>query len=309
MITYPKIAAIILNTNRRDDTLACLSSLMANQYPDLEVIVLDNASTDGSVAAIHDQYPSVNIHALEENKGYAGNNNTGIQKALASAADWVFILNEDIILAKDALAQMMRAVVDRNDVGIIGPLVYHFDEPQIIQTAGGMLNQQWDSQHRAQNEADEHLFSSPLETDWVSGCAIGVRREAIEKAGMIDDRFFYYWEETEWCLRIRSYGWKALIIPQAKIWHKGVQREYQPNPNVTYYATRNRLLLYKKHHPPFKVWLSTSLFFLRTLVSWSIKPKWRTMRNHRDAMWQGLMDFMMARWGKRAEKPTYDYKA
>jgi len=134
---------------------------------------------------------------------------------------------------------------------------------------------------------------------WISGCAIGVRREAIEQAGLIDERFFYYWEETEWCLRIRSHGWKAYMIPQAKIWHKGVQRSYQPSPNVTYYATRNRLLLLKLHRPPLKVWVSTGFYFLRTLLSWSIRAKWRDKRANRDAMWLGILDFFNQRWGMR----------
>ena len=96
------------------------------------------------------------------------------------------------------------------------------------------------------------------------------------------------------------FRWKAYVIPQAHIWHKGVQRDYEPTPNVTYYATRNRLLLFKIHHPPFRIWLSTSFSYLRTLLSWSLKPKWRYKRGHRDAMWQGIIDFIFQRWGMRS---------
>jgi GT2 family glycosyltransferase len=299
MTDNPKIAAIILNTNKKHDTLECLGSLLACQYPNLNIIVLDNASTDGSNAAIADQYPNVEIVPIVENKGYAGNNNVGIQYALRQNPDWLFILNEDIVFDKNTLNIMMSSVINLPRAGIIGPLVFHHSEPDIIQSAGGVLDENWDSVHLSQNDKNKNQYQSPEERDWISGCAIGVRREALQQAGLIDERFFYYWEETEWCLRIRASGWKAYIIPQAHIWHKGVQRFYKPTPNVTYYATRNRLLLFKIHHPPLKVWLSTSLYFIRTLLSWSIKPKWRDMQANRDAMWQGINDYIFQRWGMR----------
>jgi GT2 family glycosyltransferase len=116
---------------------------------------------------------------------------------------------------------------------------------------------------------------------------------------MIDERFFYYFEETEWCLRARLNGWKVLQVPEAKLWHKGVQLDYQPNPNVTYYGARNRLLMLAIHHAPLRAWLATWLEFVNRLVSWSIKPKWRSKRDHRDALFQGMMDFLNRRWGMR----------
>ncbi len=299
MIDTPRIAAIILNTNKKLDTLECLGSLEACQYPNLSIFVLDNASSDGSNEAIREQFPNVEIIPIINNKGYAGNNNVGIQHVITQKPDWIFILNEDIVLDKNALNLMMASVSNLPQAGIIGPLVFHHSEPDFIQSAGGMLDKNWDSIHLGQNELYINQFKAPLEVDWISGCAIGVRLEALEKAGFIDERFFYYYEETEWCLRIRSYGWKAYLIPEAHIWHKGVQRDYQPSPNVTYYATRNRLLMFKIHHPPFRVWISTSLFFFRTLFSWTIKSKWRNKRANRDAMWHGIIDFIFHRWGMR----------
>jgi hypothetical protein len=299
MDKLPKIAAIILNTNRKFDTLECLASLEANHYPDLRVIVLDNSSTDGSNEAIKATFPHVEIIPILVNKGYAGNNNIGLKAALDQDPDWIFVLNEDIIFAENALRQLMDTAADLPEAGIIGPLVMHNSEPEIIQSAGGVLDKSWDSIHRAQNEVDRGQINRAGEVDWIHGCAIGVKREAILEAGLLDERFFYYWEETEWCLRIRSHGWKAYIIPQARIWHKGVQQNYQPSPNVTYYATRNRLLLLKLHHPPLVAWLLTCFFFIRTLIAWSVKDKWRDKRANRDAMWRGILDFFNQRWGIR----------
>lgn len=304
MKEFPKITAVILNTNRRDDTLACLTSLYANHYSNLSAIVLDNASTDGSCDAIKLKFPQTQIINLKENLGYAGNNNVGIQAALEQKADWVFVMNEDIILAKDTLVNLIAAVHDLPKVGIVGPLVYHFDEPNVIQSAGGVISKdRWDSVHRGMNESDQGQYKQREFVDWISGCAIMVRADAIIQAGMIDTRFFYYWEETEWCVRIKRYGWQILFTPQAKIWHKGVQRNYQPNPNVTYYATRNKLLLIHKHKAPFGVWVRTISYFLKTLFSWTLKPKWRNKKEHRNALFQGMKDFLFQRWGMRSQSP------
>ena len=212
-------------------------------------------------------------------------------------ADWVFVLNEDTILDADCLKELINVGESDPLIGIVGPMVYHYDEPEIIQSAGGIFGPFWSAQHLAQNELDHHQFVQPHQVDWISGCAIMVRRSVIEQAGMLDERFFYYWEEVEWCMRTTRRGWRIIHVPEAKLWHKGVQRNYKPKPAVTYYSTRNKLLMLKKHHAPLYVRTGTWLKNIRTLVSWSIRPKWRSMHEHRDAMWSGIRDYLRQHWG------------
>lgn len=292
------VVTIILNTNRREDTLACLASLEQSTYKNNKVIVLDNASGDGSVEAIRSSYPWVQIIQLEENLGYAGNNNVGIEAALAQQADWIFVLNEDTILDPDCLTHLVRFGESDSQIGVVGPLVYHHDEPDIIQSAGGMMSRFWESLHIAQNEPDQGQFTQPHPADFISGCAILFRRAVIEQVGLYDKRFFYYKEETELCLRARKSGWLIVNVPQAKLWHKGVQRDYHPKPSVTYYSTRNRYLMFAKHKAPLSIWVWSLIQTLRTLTSWTIQPKWRGMHEHRNAMWNGVIDFLRHRWGK-----------
>lgn len=294
----PLVIAVILNTNRRDDTLACLDSLKKNTYGNVAAIVLDNASKDGSVEAICRTYPEVEIIQLSKNLGYAGNNNVGIEAALEKRADWVFVLNEDTVLDPDCLARLVEAGDSDPRIGIVGPMVYHHDEPGIIQSAGGKLGPNWESLHLAQNEQESRQFMLPHDVDWISGCAIMIRRLVIEQVGKIDERYFYYWEETEWCIRAGKSGWRVVHVPQAKLWHKGVQRDYRPGPHVTYYGTRNRLMTLSKHQAPFRVWLHVYCQLLRTLASWTLRPKWRMMRHHRNALWRGMVDFTLRRWGR-----------
>jgi GT2 family glycosyltransferase len=293
----PLIITVILNTNRRKDTLECLASLHESTYSNHKIILLDNHSTDGSQQAIRELYPEVQLIELDENLGYAGNNNVGIAAALEQEADWVFILNEDTIVDPSCLANLIKVGESDPAIGIVGPMVYHHDEPGVIQSAGGMLGQKWESIHLGKNEPDLGQYKEPHSVEWISGCAILVRGAVIEQIGMLDPKFFYYWEETEWCLRTSEVGWRIVHVPQAQIWHKGVQRDYHPSPTVTYYSTRNRLLMLAKHHASLRIWLFAWFQIVRTLTSWSIKPKWNSKKDHRNAMWRGIVDFLRHRWG------------
>lgn len=295
----PMVGVIILNTNRKEDTLACLSSLQKCNYPNCTIWVLDNSSTDGSVEAIRDQFPQTQILSLTENKGYAGNNNVGIYTALRAGAEWVFVINEDTILAPDAISNLLQFGKSNPQAGILGPLVYHFDEPEVIQSAGGKITKDWQAIHIGQNEQDQGQYIQPAKVDWVSGCAIFVKKEVIAQVGGIDERYFYYWEETEWCIRARSAGWQVWMVPQAKIWHKGVQRKYQPSPNITYYAVRNRLLTLSKHRASIADRLGVNFSLFRTLLSWSFLPRWKNKKSHRNALLQGMIDFYSNHFGVR----------
>jgi GT2 family glycosyltransferase len=297
-MSQPYVICVVLNTNRREDTLACLTSLEQITYKNHQIIVLDNASSDGSVETIRSNFPAVQIIELSDNLGYAGNNNVGIKTALEQEADWVWVLNEDTIIDPDCLAHLVNVGESDPRIGIVGPMVYHHDEPDIIQSGGGKLSRYWQGWHIAQNKPDLGQFYQPHDVDWITGCAILVRRAVIDEVGMLDVRFFYYWEETEWCMRAGRAGWRILNVPQAKIWHKGVQRDYHPSPSVTYYATRNHLLMLAKHKAPPIAWFVAWGQILRTLTSWTVRPKWRSMHQHRDAMWHGAIDFLHQRWGQ-----------
>ena len=177
-------------------------------------------------------------------------------------------------------------------------MVYHHDEPNVIQSAGGMLGRHWESIHLGKNELDQGQFITPRRVDWISGCAILVRSAVIRQVGVLDQDYFLYWEETEWCMRAARGGWQIVHEPAAKIWHKGVQRDYQPAPSFNYYGTRNHLLTLAKHKAPLAAKIFTWIQIIRTLTSWSIKPKWKHKREHRNAMWKGVVDFLKHRWGQ-----------
>lgn len=300
----PLVACVVLSCNRREDTLACLRSIEAGTYRHICILLLDALSTDGTADAVRAAHPAVTVADLVENRGYAGNNNVGLTRALAAGADWIFLLNDDVVLAPDCLERLLEAVGEQQHVGVAGPVVYHADEPDVIQSAGGELTRTWQARHLGQNEHDRGQFAAPRAVEWLTGCALLVRREAVIAAGRLDDRFFMYWEEVEWCHRIRAGGWQVLAVPSAKAWHRGVRREYQPSPEVTYYSTRNRLLMLSTGRAPVAAWIVAGLQLLRTLVSWSLRPRWQHQRAHRAAMLRGIADFLRGRLGRDRAAPS-----
>jgi len=299
-MSNPSLYIVILNNSRRDDVIPCLKSLFASDYKNFKVIVADNASTDDSVAIIRRDFPQVQVIDLASNLGYAGNNNVGIRAALEQGAEWIFLLNDDTILDPYCLSRLMETAESDPSIGILGPLVYHFDEPTVIQSAGGSLGKFWDSIHLGKDEADHGQFAAVMPVQWISGCAILARSELIRHSGMLDEDYFLYWEETEWCIRASKAGWKIVLDPRSKLWHKGVKRNYEPRPYVTYYMTRNHLFTLSKHKAPLHVRLYVFFSVVRTLLSWTIKPQWRNKREHRDAMWKGMVDFLSGRMGPMA---------
>jgi GT2 family glycosyltransferase len=297
METPPLVVSVIIYSGRQENIMECLDSLHRASYSNHRIIVLDYILSDGLSNVIRDTYSDVIVVELSENLGYAGTNNVGIKLAMEHNADWILILNDDTVLDKACLSLLISNGERNSNIGIVGPLVYHFDEPDIIQSAGGILDQYWNNIHIGGNEMDRGQFTKIQQVDWVSGCALLVRRAAVEQVGMLDPGYFLYWEETEWCLRAGRAGWRILNIPQARLWHKGVQRDYQPKPYVTYYMTRNHLFTLSKYKAPLRAWVFTLVQIVRSLVSWTIKPRWRHKREHRNAMWHGLVDFIKHRQG------------
>ncbi|MGE3508975.1 MAG: glycosyltransferase family 2 protein [Vicinamibacterales bacterium] len=299
MITPPLVACVILNFSRVDDTLECLRSLRASTYPNLRVWVLDYQRAPDGESAMRAILPRVEVVPLAENRGYAGNNNIGIQLAIDAGAEWVFVLNDDVVLAPETIGALIEVGTTDPAIAFLGPLVLHADEPTVIQSAGGRLSHDWRTGHIAQNQRDTGQFTGPVAVSWISGCAILARAAAVRSIGLMDERFFLYWEETEWCLRAAQAGWTIVFVPAARTWHKGVQRDYRPGPAVTYFSTRNRLLLLSTRGAPLRAWVVAWLQILRTLASWTLRPKWHAKRAHRDAMRQGLQDFLAGRFGPR----------
>ena len=222
MSPWPSVGIIILNWNGRGDTLACIESLSRLDYPACRTAMVDNGSTDGSVAAVATRFPEVTLIENGRNLGYAGGNNVGLRWAMAEGLDYALLLNNDTEVAPDLLRRLVTAAEADTNCGAVGPTIYYWASPERIWSAGGQVNWRNGSTRMMHlNEADTgQLGPSPWRADFVTGCALLIKRTALERVGLLDERFFAYYEETEWCARAGREGLSILQVPEAHLWHK-----------------------------------------------------------------------------------------
>lgn len=289
------IYLIILNWNQKENTLETLDSLRKMTYPDYKIVVVDNNSTDGSQETIRINYPGIILIENKENLGYAEGNNTGIRYALVQGADYIFVLNNDILVDEGALLCLLEEMERDKSIGVAGPKVYFYTEKNMIQSAGGLIHKKFNPLHIGFKELDHGQFDDPREIDYVSGCAMFIRRNVFEKNGLFDPDYFMYWEETDFCFRAKKAGFKIQIVPQAKIWHKG---GVDSTPLIAYYMTRNKLFFLKKHKLGYLNILRSFIDNFRTILSWTVRPKWKNKKKERDMLIIALFDFWQGKFGR-----------
>ncbi len=243
MTSKPKVAIIILNWNGKQDTLTCLDSVAAIDYPNSTTIVIDNGSTDGSAETIRSRFPEIALIKNAENLGFAEGNNVGIRFALKNDAEIILLLNNDTVVDPDLLNAFTECFKEHREAGILGAKICLFDQRDTLDHWGGMWNPktgQFDLVGLRHQEKVEGL-SGPQPIDYVCGAALIARRAVWEKVGLLEPKFFLIWEESDFCLRAKKAGFATLTCPQARIYHK-VSASFISKPHSTYFWWRNRLL-------------------------------------------------------------------
>jgi hypothetical protein len=259
----PKISVIILNWNRLNDTLECLGSVKQIDYPNYEILVVDNGSTDGSAEAVARSYPEIGLIKNESNLGYASGNNRGIEKALESGCDYVFLLNNDTTVDKDCLKELIKIAASEPRIGMAGPKIYLYHDPARVWYAGGEIRfREAISVSKGLFKRDHPSYSQPGEVSFITGCAMLVKRSAIEKVGLFDPEYVSYLEDTDWCWRMAQQGFRLVYVPGAKVYHK-VSQSFGSTPyneKSMYLMGRNAVLFMKKYGT-FSRWLKFIFFF------------------------------------------------
>lgn len=297
-IDKPKVSIVVLHWKNFDDTLACLKSISNLTFQPDNIIIVDNHSDDFCVQKVKNLLPSSLIIKSERNLGYSGGNNLGIRYALENEADYIWILNNDIIVDGDALYILVDIALENSNAGFLGPKILTQEDPSKILSTGGILQSDGKAYHIGIGESDNGQFNEINEADFLSGSSFMVGRNVIEKIGLLDEDFFAYHEDIDWCYRARQAGFKILNVPRAIVFHPDTRIRDENSALVTYYITRNSLLFARKTRLGSCIFACMFLNHIRTLMSWSLRPRWRYKREQRDALARGLLDFIRSRFGQ-----------
>jgi len=259
-----KIFAVILHYKGRDLTYQCISSLQGINKRDfwLETVLVDNCSPQ-PVDKFKKEFKDLVVLKNSRNLGFAEGNNVGIRYALKNGADWVLILNNDTTVAPDLLIQLIKQSSLINQSGILGPKIYFApgfeyhknrykpsQRGKVFWYAGGVID--WKNvycSHRGVDEVDSGQYDKLEETDFVSGCAMLVKKEVFEKIGLFDSRYFLYLEDVDFCQRAKKAGFKIIYVPGGKVWHYNASSSEVGGALHDYFITRNRLLFGVKYAP------------------------------------------------------------
>jgi GT2 family glycosyltransferase len=244
--TMPKIFILILNWNGKKDTCECLKSVRDIDYPNYEVAVMDNGSQDNSVEIFRENFPEVTVIENKANLGFAEGNNRGMAYALEKNADFILLLNNDAVVDPHILKSFVEASENNSHAGIFGAKIYYLNEPKKIWFAGGVwLPDIGQTDHEGMGQPDDgQTWEKVKKIDYACGCALFIKAEVIKKIGMLEQKFFLTWEETDFSYRARSAGFECLFIPTAIVWHK-VSASFSGGVGgllQQYFMSRNRLL-------------------------------------------------------------------
>ena len=241
-----KVSVIIPVWNGREYLLACLDALLAQEYQDLEVIAVDNASTDGSADLVAERYPQVRLIRNRVNLGFAGGCNVGLR---AAQGDVLVLLNQDTRV----LPGWLRALVDalrQPKVGVVGCKILYPDG-KTIQHAGGRI--EWPlgmAYHYGKGERDDGQWDEPRQVEYVTGAAMAFRRDVLERVGLLDEEFWPgYFEDTDFCFRVRETGYEVRYVPDSVLIHTETTATGDPLAVSCAYE-RGRLRFVLKHLPP-----------------------------------------------------------
>ncbi|MGH7616490.1 MAG: glycosyltransferase family 2 protein [Gemmatimonadaceae bacterium] len=275
----PRVTAIVLNWCKESDTAACLDSLAESRYDALDVLLVDNASPDGSGDRLHARYPNVPFLQTGANLGYAGGNNRAMERALEHGAEYVLVLNNDTVVDFDCVGHLVRASLSTG-APVVAPLIVYFDEPNRVWYGGGAFSPMRAlGKHFHENELVDSSHRRRSMT-FVCGCCFLIRADVARRLGRFDESFFAYVEDVELSVRFAKAGVEMLYEPSARVLHR-VGRNDVGTPWQIRQRDRNRRRLVRIHYDALSR-LSFSLWFYPTraahLVRYALLRDWERAR-------------------------------
>lgn len=237
----PLVFILVLNYNGRATLPDCLRSIFHLDYPNFRVVVIDNASTDGSLEQAKRVYPKAHFIKNSENVGFARGINVGIQFAIDQRAEYIWLINPDAVIPKDSLHPLVSVLERHGDVGMVSPLIIP-PKNTSVWFGGGKIS--WIRMCAVHTPPRSHTI--PFETGFLSGCAPLIKASVFRIVGLFDERFFLYYEDVDISYRAKKSGFSAIVHPGVTITHS---EESAKNPEKTYWLVRSGLFFFRKHTP------------------------------------------------------------
>ena len=284
------LSIITINYNGLKDTCELIDTLPLNNET-IEVIVVDNASTQDEATEIEKRYQQVKVIKSDENLGFAGGNNLGIQ---AAHGKYLFFINNDAILPQlSALSLLINRLESSDQIGMVCPKIRFTWGEQPIQYAGYTPLSKITLRNKSIGfgEQDNGQYDTPHPTPYAHGAAMMVKREVIEKAGMMPECYFLYYEELDWSMMIRRAGYEIWYEPACTIFHKESQTTGQMSPLKTYYIIRNRLLFAQRNIDGSEKYLTYIYLICIVAVRDVLKYLCKGQINMAKAVMKGIKDF------------------
>lgn len=291
---YP-LYVIVLNWNLPADTIACVCSLQAGLPGGVSIMIVDNGSTDDSVCQFQQRFgDAVRLLNLPANLGFAGGMNAGIRAALEEGAGSVLLLNNDTVVAASLLQTLLQAAVALPQAGVLGPAIYYHDAPQRIWQLGAREYPLLPIPLNVGEGALRRAGGQPFRLDYVTGCAMLVRRDVLMRVGLLDIAYAFYFEDADFCRRVRRAGFEVWCVPGARMLHHVSASARKVKPASRYAFVWGRARFYRQHpHGPLP-----GLTFAFLLVSTALKAARALVDGDRALMrltWRGTLDGYMLR--------------
>ncbi|MFT3982346.1 MAG: glycosyltransferase family 2 protein [Lachnospiraceae bacterium] len=287
------VCIVIVNYNGASYQNEAVESLYAMDEQDFDILIVDNYSTDGSADMTQKKWSSVIVLKQGENLGFAGGCNVGIEYSILQGYQYTLLINNDVVVDRWLLSELLKYADD--DV-ITVPKIYFYDKPDTIWYAGGEIRwNRLETHNSGYAETDRGQYECVREIDFLNGCCMLVKNTIFNRIGKFDEKFFLYFEDTDFGLRAQEAGKRILYVPDAKMWHKvSSSAGGEDSKTQVYYMNRNRLYFAKKHTGKFG--FRARLYAgLKAFVKWAVSPAYK--KNDRYIR-KAYMDYRKGKMGK-----------
>ena len=300
---YPLISMIILNWNGKEDTKECMNSLVNLRYPKekIEIIVSDNGSEDGSQESIKNHFRKLqknnwnNLCLIENKKNLGAPMAYNIAlKRVNPGCEYILKLDNDVVLSKGSLSEMLKIFNEEENIGIVGPKIMHYDNPKKISHGAGFLN-------TTTGQISNVDSPKKIECDFVTGCTMLIKKNILkELESFLDEKFFIYWDDTDFCFRVKKMGYKILYTPITKVLHKVSSSTKAKEKSIfsIYYYIRNKLLFIHKHSNIFQkiplftayILIGVPKFILTSIFVWDKNINTKKIKYYLKAVISGILN-------------------